>query len=428
MVKSKFKAIIASLLNNNLFKGSFLILAASMFGNIINYLYHLLMGRMLGPINYGILASLISLSYILGIPSGALNLVIVKFVSSFQKDKFLIKRFHKKLMAIIIRIVFFGSLILLLISPLIADFLHLSSWVQVFLVSASGLVGFCALVNSATLYGLMKFNLISLYSVLSVSIKLILTLFLVFIGWQIFGASLAFFIAAIINFLISNSMVAKHLDFAAKKKVIKTQGFTKREVANYSIPVFFSTLAFTSLYTADVVLVKHFLPSIEAGYYACLATLGKVVFFASSPIVRVMFPMVSKAFEEKRSYKKIFTTGILAILAISISIVGIYLLVPKLMVLLLYGRDYLVAAKYLPLFGIFLGFYSISSALSQFFLSIKKTRIVILPVFAALIQIILITIFHQSLLQIVLISIITLSLLSFCLLMYYLFNCEKRSS
>lgn len=420
--KNKFKTIVASILNNGLFKGSFLILTASMFGNVINYLYHLLMGRMLGPIDYGILASLISLSYILGIPSGALNLVIVKFVSSFQKDKFLIRRFHQKLMTIVTRVVFFGSLVLLLVSPLIAKFLHLTSWVQVFWVSVSGLIGFCTLVNSATLYGLMKFSLISLYSVLSVSIRLVLTVFLVFIGWKVFGATLAFFLTAITGFLITRSMVIKHLNFKAEKKNIETKGFTKKEIINYSIPVFFSTLAFTSLYTTDIVLVKHFLSPIEAGYYASLATLGKIVFFASSPIASVMFPMVSKAFEEKKSYKKISTIGLLAILTISIGVIAVYLLAPKLMISLLYGKEYLSVAKYLPLFAVFIGFYSISSALSQFFLSIKKTKIIVLPTFAALVQIVLITIFHQSLLQIVLISIITLGLLSLCLSIYYLFS------
>ena len=69
------------------FKGSLFLFASSTLASAINYFYHLLLGRMLGPADYGTLASRISLTYLLGIPSAALNLVIVKFISSFRGKK-----------------------------------------------------------------------------------------------------------------------------------------------------------------------------------------------------------------------------------------------------------------------------------------------------------------------------------------------------
>jgi len=79
--------ILKRIFSSQLISGSLVMGVGTVIGGGGNYLYHLLMGRMLGPIDYGILASLISLSYLLGIPMGTLGLVIVKFVSAFKGKK-----------------------------------------------------------------------------------------------------------------------------------------------------------------------------------------------------------------------------------------------------------------------------------------------------------------------------------------------------
>ena len=60
----------------------------SMLSNVVNYLYHLAMGRILGPVDYGILASLFSIFYIIGIVPLSSSVSIVKFVSTAKNKKF----------------------------------------------------------------------------------------------------------------------------------------------------------------------------------------------------------------------------------------------------------------------------------------------------------------------------------------------------
>ena len=91
----------------------------------------------------------------------------------------MVEKFHGKLSSIVAKAVFLGLVGLLFISPLLAEFLHLSSWLEVFLISAAGLVGFCSLLITATLYGLMSFSSISIYASTNVVIKLLLTVALI---------------------------------------------------------------------------------------------------------------------------------------------------------------------------------------------------------------------------------------------------------
>ena len=64
--------LIKKLINHPLFSGSAIVFVGNMTANVVNYLYHLIMGRMLGPVEYGVLASLYSVLYLVGIiPSSA---------------------------------------------------------------------------------------------------------------------------------------------------------------------------------------------------------------------------------------------------------------------------------------------------------------------------------------------------------------------
>ena len=91
------KKIFNIFLGNPLFKGSFIVLTGSTIANVGSYLFHLLMGRLLGPVDYGVLESLISLSYFLGVPLSVFTIVIVKYISQEKKNKEKLSLFVKKI-------------------------------------------------------------------------------------------------------------------------------------------------------------------------------------------------------------------------------------------------------------------------------------------------------------------------------------------
>jgi O-antigen/teichoic acid export membrane protein len=76
---------IASFVNHTLFKGSLIILVGTTVGNFLNYLYHLVTGRLLTPSEYGLLQSLISLTYFQSIIVGAYSTATIEKVSSTDK-------------------------------------------------------------------------------------------------------------------------------------------------------------------------------------------------------------------------------------------------------------------------------------------------------------------------------------------------------
>jgi len=410
-----FVSLLKKPFRNQLFAGSFVMMVGSLATGFGNYLYHLSMGRMLGPINYGVFASLISLLYLLSIPVGTLNLVVVKFVSTLKGQKKL--GAVSSLFKIVNQKVFLLSLLMFLaylaLSPLLTSFLHFDSALPLLTVGLFALITVMTMINRAVLQGLLKFGYLSASNVLEVTIKLVFAVLLVAWGLEVGGALLALIIGGLAGYLFSLFPLKSLLLSKGEKNTIEG-----RKMVLFAIPVFLSTLAFTSLYTVDIILVRHFLPAQEAGFYSALATLGKIIYFVSLPIILVLFPMVAERHANGRHYQPLLLASSGLVGLVCLTITGVYFLFPGLMVSLLFGKDYLPAAPYLGLFGIYLSLYCLSFLLVSFYLSINKSRAVLLPVAAALLQIVLIAFFHQNLSQVINISIAVTALLLISLLFY----------
>src|SRR5260370_6660758 len=65
-----------------------------------------------------------------------------------------------------------------------------------------------------------------------------------------------------------------------------------RAALRYLAVVLPSTLALAVLLSADVLLVKHFFPTRDAGEYAAVAAMGRAIFWGASGVAAVMFPKV----------------------------------------------------------------------------------------------------------------------------------------
>ena len=405
------KKYLKELITHPLFSGSAIMVIGSNSINLLNYIYHLVIGRMLGPSLYGELASLISLMGLLGIIPGSLSLVIIKYVSSAKDEKE-----AASLISLLKTKVFQGSLIfsvfIIVISPALVSFLHITKLSYLFLIALTSFFSILTLLNRSILQGLLKFKEMILSVFLENSAKLLISVVLVYLGFRVGGAMASFVIAALLVWLFTNF----YLKIRHKKE--SNSSLNLKPMLLFTIPVLVQSLAVTSLYSSDLILVKHFFSSHDAGIYAALSTLGKIIFFGAGPIGSVMFPIVSQRYAKGFKVKKIFLYSLVATVGISLSILIVYLLFPKLAVNFLYGSAYLESANLLIWFGIFMTFFTLSSLLINFHLSLNRTKVVLLPLLAAVAQIVAIWFYHQSLFDVILVSIIISALLLVLLLIY----------
>lgn len=402
---------LSNLTKHPLFSGSAIMVLGSNTINALNYLYHLILGRMLGPSDYGELAALISLMGLLSIVPGSISLVIIKHVSSAKTEEEVISLINW-LKSKIIKgsLIFF--LVILLLSPLIRSFLHINKLVYLALIAISFLISFQSLFYRSILQGLLKFKAVILSILTENSAKLILSILLVYLGFRVGGAMLAFVVAAVLGWYIT----IFYLKFSSKGKSDISPDV--KSMTLFAIPVIIQTFSTTSFYSSDVILVKHFFSAHEAGIYAALSTLGKIIFFGTGPIAAVMFPVVSKKLAKGENFKRVYHYSFFATLTLAALILLFYLFTPKLAINLLYGRAYLEAADLLFWMGMFITLFSLTSLIVSYGLAVGRTTIVYFQLIAAISQIILIWFFHQTLFEVIIISCTVTGMLLIVLLIY----------
>lgn len=413
------------LVRNQLVKGSAVLFLGSLLGNFANYLFHLVMGRMLPPSDYGALEAIVSLTYILAIPLVALNLMVVRKVASLRGSgrEEEISPFYQ---VITRNLLFWGAFLgflLILSGGFLKNFLHLSSVLPIFIIIFQSFLGIFQIVNSSFVNAFLKFFQFSVIGVVQAVSKLLLAIWLVGRGWSILGGSYSYLGGTILAWGVSIYYLKGILRKSGKITKVNFPGLF-REILPFTILSF----AFTCLYTNDVILARHFLPSREAGFYAALAVLGKIIPSACGPVILAMFPMISSRRAARGTYRRLFLLSLVLVFVVCLGIGLVYLFFPGLMVGILFGPAYLEAAKDLKIFSLFLGFYSLSALVANFFLSIGKNKTVIIPLVACLVQAVSILFFHQNLRQIAWISaLICGGLFVMLMIRYFRQDTEEKS-
>lgn len=388
-------------------KSSLVLFISTTIMNFLAYVYHFLMGRFLGPADYGILGALLSLVYLIVIPLNTIQTTVTKFTSNFKAKKeygkinYLLNHSIKKLFLCGIILVS----IFLLLSGSIANFLHLPSLSPLLLMGILILFSLLLPINRGILQGLQKFNKLGVSYIFEGATKLgVGILLVIIIHFRVNGAISAFVLSSAIPFLFTLYLLRSLLP----KKQVK---FNTKPVYKYSIPVLIMMLGMTAIYSIDMLLVKHFFNPTQAGHYAAISLLGKIIFFASFAISMVMFSKVSESYASQKNPKPFLYKSLLLVMIISLPIVLFYFLFPGFTINLLFGQDYLVVKNLLGPFALVMLLFSLTYVITSYNVSVHKTKFLYLLVSFNLLEALLIFLFHNTLLQVIQILIVLTTLL-----------------
>ncbi len=412
-MRKKIKSFILSITSHHLFKNSALVFVGSTAANFSGWLYHLFVGRILGPERYAELSALLAIFYILNVITGVLQVSLVKFFSvlkargDYGQANALFWKTTKRV-AIAEVIAMFG---LYPLAPFLSGYLHISSYGYFLLVYIIFATSTITVAGGAALQGFQRFMPLAALSNVGMFLRLITGIAGAFfgVGWTMI-ANIASNIGTYAFYFLSLRFL-----FAHKAKPIT---ITRQQAIGYGIPVLLTTLGTTVINSQDILLVKHYFASYDAGIYASLSVLGKIIFYASSAVGFVLFPLVAERKELRSDFRRSVFLGLAAVGAMSFAITIVYFLFPDIVVLPL-GPAFTGAAPYLGWFGIFVTFYTMATLLIQTLLAMGATRIWLITMTAAFIQYLLITLYHATLYEITYVNTLVAIVLCCSLLIYY---------
>ncbi len=407
--------------DNSLIRDNAILFFCTLILNFTGFVYHFLMGRILGPSSYGVLGAVLSLFILLAVPLNVIQTAVTKFVAEYRgkKEENKINYFFVKSLQKLFSwgIVFF--LLFLILTPFIASFLNIETSNLLFL---SPVVIFTLLlpVSRGLLQGLQQFKELG-YSLISEGIlKVGLGYLLVYLGMHINGAILAMVLSFVGSFFISCFILRKRFHFTITS-------LDKKRILHYSLPVFIALASLNIFFTADVLLVKHFFDEVTAGYYTALSLLGKIIFFATFSIGNVMFPKVAEMHAVKQQHIFVFIKSLALIFIGGLCAVIVYYLLPKFIVSILYGKGYLAITSLVAPMGIFFLLVSLAYITVLYNLSVENLHVNYVLLLFNILQVVLLFFFHQSLQEVIAVLICLMAVLLLILLVMTRFNHEKRT-
>ncbi|MBQ0787225.1 MAG: oligosaccharide flippase family protein [Oceanihabitans sp.] len=385
-----------------------------------NYLYNLILGRVLGPAQFADAAVLITFLLVLSFVAMTFQLVTAKFSVVFENDMFknFISKIYKNATIVGLGL---GALIIVFANQLQALFnTSSSSMFTIFGIGAP--LYFLMSVNRGVFQGKKEFKSLSITYQAEMLSRLIITLALIFL-FDI-QSSVVIAIGILISFgfgLVPFKF--KNLNF---KKTIAMEASQSKQVRSFFIITAFYEFTQIIINNSDILLVKHYFDAYEAGLYASLALIGRMVYFVAWMFVMLLLPTVVQLKKEGKETAPILFKYVGYIAAIATAIVIGCALFPETAITILFGDSYIAMAPLLWKYALATGLFAISNIFAYYYLSLDKFVPVVISGVFGMLQMGLVIFFHDSLEQVVHMQIVAMILLLVVQIFFFVLDTKRK--
>ncbi|MEP6643369.1 MAG: lipopolysaccharide biosynthesis protein [Acidobacteriaceae bacterium] len=358
--KLEDEAAASRTLRARVLSGSVILLFSSGFVGAMNLLYNLGVAHWLGADSFGHASAVYTVLMLLSSVTLSFQLLCSKFVAkndSLKEKVGIYRYFHRRSWMFAISI----SILLAYSSPVVSRYLNLPTRNYIYMLAVATLFYIPLGVRRGLMQGMYDFGPLAFNFALEVVVKLGGAMLLMAAGYGVTGV-----IAAIVA-----SVVVAYV-FARPHRTLISDGQTSLPTAwgeGIQASVFF--IGQVIINNLDIALVKHFFSATDAGVYATLALVGRVVYMLSWSVVSGMFPFSARAQSGEREGQAVLGTALLLVILISsLFTFGIWV-APQSLWHMLLGAGFPLAGtpsytSLLMLYALTTGIYSLSVVLMSY--------------------------------------------------------------
>lgn len=363
-------------------RGVLTVLVISLFAGFLGYLVRFVLARNLGVEDFGLFNSIFAFLGLVGaFRSLGFDKALVKFIPEFQHENK--KDFIKSSIIYVCAIMLVINIIIiagvyLFSSYLSANFFHSpkADIVLKILAIAFFLDSFVMVVK----FAFQGFKNMVYYSAIDV-VRMLIILCVILIGvklnYGLLGPAIAYTVTPLILILIFGWILVKKTfpDFF-KSKFVFDKGLIKR-LSKYGIFVTETNAAAMVLYYTDVLALTYFSDLKNVGLYSVALPTAMVLMYLPRAIGGILLPLTSELWVKGKN--KILSAGIESLYKYSIilivPVVFIMFSFADLIIMVLYGDSYILAANAMKILSIGMIFWVLYGININFFAGIGKPQI-----------------------------------------------------
>lgn len=369
---------------STLARSAFWVTISEIIFNLSGYVIHSVVGRILGPADYGRYGLVVTLTTMIIILIGnGIPTAMAKYISEiFETNPRLVKVIKKQ--AIILQSIIIGLLTIIFFfgAPLIAKILGDPTLTPLFRISTLVIPAFALASFYFSYYtGLHKFGIQSFLKIMRSIFRVVIIIALTYyfgVKGSVSGYIIAPFLVFLVAFAIDKFKVSKELSHSEPDSVSEVgMTFDWRKLVNYAWQIIIFFLAYELLISIDLYLVKGILhDDYLTGIYNASLTVGRLPYYVFYALTVILLPVVSKSTAENNSEK----TGEIVSQSLRLMII---LLVPAIILMaqfseaiikIFYGNKYLAAAYPMSILVWGVGFLTIFYVLSFVMNGAGKTK------------------------------------------------------
>ena len=391
-------------------KGASVMVFLTLVASGVNYASNLIFSRVLEPASYGDLTALLALLVVLTVPTVAAQTVIAERVASslaagqLDRARYLIRHAlaHVAVIAMVVGFVYTLSI------PFIVDLLDLQATGPAIALAPLVTLTFLLPVAMGTLQGMDRYLAFG-FMLLAIAVSRIAfgvpwaSTAAGGSGGAIAGQALG------VGVVLAGAAWLLRGDLIGRGTGAATSGLRRKpDVRAVSAGLAF--VAFAVISNLDILLAKLFLSSEEVGLYAALSTIGKVIMFLPGAVAVVMVPNAARARHTRRESARVLRIAGLLVAATTLVAALPAALAPEFLVETMFGSDYTDAtAGVLPIVCAGAGM-SLLYLLVIYSVAVEDRRWSLLLGAGIALQVIGISIFHDSPAQIALVQAIVIGI------------------
>ena len=386
---------------DDLLRHTAILFAGMMVVHVCNLVYQMAVSRVLPGKEYTLLAAFLGVLAIISYPLSTLTAGLSHYTSLLRQDNRTgdVNRLLRKWLLLTgVPAFLLGAAVVFFNGP-VAGFMQLNRFAPVIIAGAVLPALFWLPVLSGVAQGLQLFGWSSVSSISGAVLRLLLGVGFVWLihpacGWAVLGHGAGIYVSVAVLLL---GLILVLRGGAETAEPLPSMRF-------YLLQSFFIQTAYAVLMTADVVLVKHYLPDNTEFAYA--STLGRIVAFLPMAVTVAMFPKVASSGGTTAEHRRIFihSFGYTA-LFVAVAAVGCFV-APRLLLHVLFGIHVASASMVLlvRLMAVAMSASALLNVAVQFLLAQRRFKASVIVVFCALLYLLSVCFFHGTAWQIALAS------------------------
>lgn len=396
--------------------GSLVLLSGSGLNTAINLVYNIEIARALGPRGFGHATVIYTILVLLSALTLSLQIIAAKMVAQQESEasKAAVYRlFHRASGACGIIV----ALALVAFKDEIANYLNLPSSSLVALIAIGAAFYIPLGARRGYIQGTCGFQKLAVNLIVEQAVRLGAAVAFIAAGWGLNGVIVANSAAIAIAYYGAYSRVSR--------TVVPSPGLSHVAHETSLALVFFAGQMIIS--NCGIVLVDHFFAAREAGLYAAVAMVGRVIFSFSQAVMNSTFPLVAGTTNEERRDLRVIATSLLLVLGVGAAIsIGLCIAPPGLWTRL-FGSEFAIAGRYnlpylLALYALATVVYSLAGIIITFEMSYKIANTSWVQLAFSVILIGAICAFHSSLREVAIVQLALMCVLFVFVAVPFLIN------